>query len=363
MSTIYDVARAAGVSPKTVSRVLNGDAAVREPTRETVRKAISELGYVPSSAARAMRSNRSGLIGLITGAISEGLQDSGPAGLPEIVIVRGVQKALADTGLTVLIADTGGRQEAATGLMRTFAEHRVEGVLFVSSYHQVVERPPAPGLPVVLVNCHDNGASPSILPDEAALQRAVTERAIAAGHRRIAYLTLAEAMAATPLRTQGYRAALAEAGLTPDPALVVEADVLEDDADRELAALSRALDRVLALPEPPSVLLCGNDRMAIRLYSMLRDRGLSVPAEISVAGFDNYRLIAETLDPALSTVELPYARMGETAARLLVSMTRGSEASPLPDPILVGGEVYWRDSVADLSADPENAPSSGRTIR
>jgi LacI family transcriptional regulator len=352
MSTIYDVARAAGVSPKTVSRVLNGDAAVREPTRETVREAISALGYVPSSAARAMRSNRSGLIGLITGAISDGQQDSGPAGLPEIVIVRGVQKALADAGLTVLIADTGGRQEAAPGLMHTFAEHRVEGVLFVSSYHQMVEPPPAPGLPVVLVNCHDNGASPAILPDEAALQRAVTARAIAAGHRRIAYLTLADGMAATPLRAQGYRAALAEAGLAPDPALVVEADVLEDDADRELAALSAALDRVLALPEPPTVLLCGNDRMAIRLYSMLRDRGLSVPADISVAGFDNYRLIAETLDPALSTVELPYARMGETAARLLVSMTRGSDTSAPPDPILVGGEVYWRDSVADLSAVP-----------
>lgn len=95
MATIYDVAQLAGVSPKTVSRVLNRDAAVRDNTRTAVEKAMAELGYIPSSAARSMRSNRSGLIGLITGAISRAGDTSVPTGLPDMFLIQGAQKVMA----------------------------------------------------------------------------------------------------------------------------------------------------------------------------------------------------------------------------------------------------------------------------
>ena len=95
MATIYDVAKAANVSPKTVSRVLNGDAPVGKDTRDAVTAAMAALGYVPSSAARMMRSNRSGLIGLITGAISTSPEPIQPAGLPELLLVQGIQQAIA----------------------------------------------------------------------------------------------------------------------------------------------------------------------------------------------------------------------------------------------------------------------------
>ncbi|SHI98763.1 LacI family DNA-binding transcriptional regulator [Wenxinia saemankumensis] len=361
MATIYDVARKAGVSPKTVSRVLNADAPVRAETQDSVRAAIDELGYVPSSAARAMRSSRSGLVGLITGAITEQNADDRPGGLPEIVILRGIQRGLARAGLTPLITDTGGRADAAPDLMRTFAEHRVEGMFYVATRHMEVDLPPArdrkgAALPLVLVNCHDNGANPAILPDETALQRAITARVIAAGHARVAYLTLATALAATPPRVAGFRQARAEAGLPDDPDTIVEADLPYDDPPAERACLARALDRVLALPDRPTALMCGNDRMALRLYKMLRDRGLRVPRDISVAGFDNYRVLAETLDPALTTMELPYAAMGARAAELMVETLRrppgppGERTSSPGDPILVGGKVCWRDSVATRTA-------------
>src|SRR5688500_14716289 len=108
MATIYDVARVAGVSPKTVSRVMNGDAPVNARTREIVEAAMAQLAYVPSSAARTMRSTRSGLVGLVTGAISGPASGGAASGLPDLQIVQGIQRVMGDNGITLLISDTGG---------------------------------------------------------------------------------------------------------------------------------------------------------------------------------------------------------------------------------------------------------------
>ena len=111
MATIYDVARIAKVSAKTVSRVLNADAPVGHKTRSAVEAAMAELGYVPSNAARMMRSQKSGLVGLITGAISLSTEPLQPQGLPDLFIVQGIQRAMASSEMTLMIADTGGRLE------------------------------------------------------------------------------------------------------------------------------------------------------------------------------------------------------------------------------------------------------------
>ncbi|MEL6690474.1 MAG: LacI family DNA-binding transcriptional regulator, partial [Pseudomonadota bacterium] len=132
MATIYDVAKKAGVSPKTVSRVLNKDAVVSEKTRKAVGDAMDALGYVPSHAARTMKSNRSGLIGLITGAISNADDISTASGLPDLLIVQGAQRVIEKSNKTLLISDTGGRLDRVPDLIRTFQEHRVEGILYVA---------------------------------------------------------------------------------------------------------------------------------------------------------------------------------------------------------------------------------------
>jgi LacI family transcriptional regulator len=363
LATIYDVARAAGVSPKTVSRVINADEPVAALTRAAVQDAIAELGYVPSSAARAMRSNCSGLIGLITGGISQSPTGGEPGGLPDLLIVQGVLRALEASGRTLLISDTLGRAERAPDLIRTFMQHRVEGLIYVASYHRRVSLPKLVGVPnVVLANCYDDHGAEAVLPDDYRGQRALVEGLIARGHRRIAYLTLSPALDATRLRAQGYADALAEAGLAFDPALVLPADLSTPDPVAEAQLLWDAIDRVLGLAEPPTVLCFGNDRMAVRAYGILRSRGLSLPADISLAGYDNYRTITETLLPTLTSVELPYLAMGIRAGDLLLARIRGGAGSAQP-PHLVGGPVVWRDSVVPRPMQVTKISSLGRKDR
>lgn len=358
MATIYDVARIAGVSAKTVSRVLNGDAPVGKETRAAVEAAMAELGYVPNNAARMMRSQRSGLIGLITGAISMSPEPTQPAGLPELFIVQGIQKALASSGMTLMIADTGGAVEKAAPLIDTFLRHRVEGLIYVAEYHQKVSLPViSDGRPMVLANCYDDRGTPSILPDDRRGQHDLVARLIQAGHRRIGYLTLRDNIAAGPLRREGYRSALAEAGIAYDPALVENCDLEGREGETQL--LWDAIDRMLRMANPPSVLCCGNDKMALRVYGILRSMGRRVPTEVSVAGYDNYRVIAETLYPPLTTVDLPYTAMGVRAAQRLMAMISG-ESREEKGPTLIAGPVYWRDSVIELR--PNNV-SQLKTVR
>lgn len=345
MATIYDVAKAAGVSAKTVSRVLNGDAPVGRETRLAVEKAILHLGFVPSNAARMMRSNKSGLIGLITGAISNPLETTQPGGLPDLFIVQGIQQALAHSGFTLMIADTGGKQDRAAPLIQTFLQHRVEGLIYVAEYHQRVTLPKLPNeTPMVLANCFDDIGTPAILPDDQRGQRDLVARLIAAGHRRIGYLTLRDDMVAGRLRRAGYREALFTAGIAYAPELVQVCDLAGHAGETQL--LWDSIDVMLRLPNPPTVLCCGNDKMALRVYGILRSRGLKVPEEISVAGFDNYLVIAETLYPPLTTVDLPYAAMGVRAAQRLLAMISG-EGRDDRSPTVVSGPVYWRGSVTE----------------
>jgi LacI family transcriptional regulator, galactose operon repressor len=350
--TIYDIARTVGVSAKTVSRVINGDAPVNARTREAVEAAMGQLGYVPSSAARAMRSRRTGLVGLVTGAISGRQAAGGATGLPDLQIVQGIQRTLSEQSLTVLISDTGGDLAVAPRLFRTLREHRVEGVFYVASHHMQVDLPPVGAAePLLLVNAFDEAGTPCVLPDDVHGEETVTAALVAARHRRIGFLTLPTGLVAHRLRLDGYRRALAAAGIAYDPELVIDAD--RDGRPEESAALGAAIDRLMALEAPPTVLLCGNDRLAVAVYGLLRARGLAVPGQISVAGYDDYRVISETLYPRLTTMELPYLRMGEAAARAMLGALRGGEPLQRGSRIEVRGELRWRDSVVPRPARHE----------
>lgn len=361
MATIYDVARVAGVSPKTVSRVLNGDAPVKKHTKEAVNKAIAELGYVPSTAARAMRSNKSGLVGLITGAISLSSNRSDSSGLPDLHIVQGIQRAMEASGKTLLIADTGGQMDRVPQLIRTFEEHRVEGLLYVADHHSQVSLPQVSNsTKMVLANCFDGKGTPSVLPNDYQGQLNLVKSLIAKGHQRIAYLSLSTHLPATALRIAGYKDALAEAALDFDPALLVPAEVDVGDGDAGVQLLWDAIDRVLSLPQPPTVICFGNDRMAMRAYGILRSRGIALPDDLSVAGYDGHRMITDTLYPTLTSAELPYAAIGIRATELLLGMINGTADAPI-QPILVGGPVNPGNSVKDLPTPITKLSSIGRT--
>lgn len=362
MATIYDVARKAGVSPKTVSRVLNAGDPVSARTREAVEAAIRELNYQPSSAARTMRSNRSGLIGLITQALSMDLGDPQPRGLPDLFIVQGIQQGLRQSDKTLLIADTGGDPHRAPALIDTFLRYQVEGLIYVTDSLRQVNLPTLPqDRPVVLVNCYDGKGTPSVIPDDERGQYSLIRELIAAGHERIAYLTLQDGVTATARRTGGYRRALSEAGIDFDKSLVMAGDMDGNQAETQL--LWDAIDRVLNLPEPPTALCFGNDRMALKGFGILRSRGLRIPDDISVAGYDNYKIISETLYPPLTTVELPYETMGVRAAeRLLAAIADGGAVEP-SSPLLVSGPVHWRGSTTKRSGQVVSLDTQWRTPR
>lgn len=363
MATIYDVARVSGVSPKTVSRVINRDGAVKQSTKEAVEKAIAELGYVPSTAARAMRSNKSGLVGLITGAISLSPNRADVSGLPDLFIVQGIQKAMEESGKTLLIADTGGKMERVPQLIRTFEEHRVEGIIYVADHHRKVTLPSvSPATKMVLANCYDDIGTPAVLPNDYQGQFNLVNSLIAKGHRRIAYLTLSPRLEATKHRTRGYRDALERAGVAFDSSLLITADLDSPDSDAEVQLLWDAIDRAVALPEPPTVICFGNDRMAMRAYGILRSRGVSLPDDLSVAGYDNHRLITQTLYPTLTSAELPYAAIGIRATDLLLGMINGT-AEKTAEPILVSGPVTPGNSVKDLPTPITKLSSIGRTTK
>lgn len=350
MATIYDVAKRAGVSPKTVSRVLNKDAPVSEKTREAVSKAMHVLGYVPSHAARSMKSNRSDLIGLITGAISTADDVSTAAGLPDLLIVQGAQAVIEQSNKTLLISDTGGRLERVPSLVRTFQQHRVEGILYIADFHKPLELTlPGQGVPKVLVNCFDQVGTPAVVPDDENGQYALTRAVIDHGHRRIAYLTLAHGQEATKLRMRGFQRALQQAQIAFEPSLVQATDLFGTPGEHQL--IGKALDTFFDGPEPPTAICCGNDRLAMAVYGILRRRGIAVPEQVSVVGYDDHRLISETLYPALTTAELPYGAMGARAAQLLLDLLAG-DATPPDQKITVRGQVVRRGSLV--------APMSGR---
>ena len=336
MATIRTVAARAGVSIKTVSRVMNEPDSVAAETRERVLAAAAELNFVPDQRARAMRSGRSGVVGFLSDVI---------ATTPYSVdIVRGVEDALAERGMSLLIGNTENRPDDLPRIMRSFRASRVEGVIFATMYHRDAEEFGASeNLPAVLVNCFAAaGAIPTVLPDDEAGGFAVGRHLLALGHRRIAYLTLPPNAEATKLRQAGLTRAFAEAG-EPFPAdLVVTGQLGSPNFDQSFAF--EAASKLLLRADRPTAVFCGNDEMALQVYNAAAALGIRIPDELSVVGYDDYHLFSEGLRPALTTVVLPYRRMGEIAAELLVKGIKDRAARA--ETIRVEGPLVARASTA-----------------
>ena len=350
MATIYDVAQFAKVSIKTVSRVLNDEGPVGFETRERVLRAIKSLDYTPSNAARTMRTQKTDLIGVITNAITSAPTTPEMAGLPSINLVKGIQSVIDSAGKLMMIADTGNDSGRAEELARTFREHRVEGMLFVADYHQEVKLPPSfNGIPGVLVNCFDESQTlPAIVPDDMLGGYRAVETAFRQKHRRIGFLTLAPESMASQLRTEGYCKAHQDLGISLDRELIIPGMTLGGSSEADLKLLTQGLDQLLRLDPPPTIICCGNDRMAMSLYQLLQQRQIMIPEQISVIGFDDYSLISEVVIPRLTTVALPYIEMGKRGAKRLLDLIIAKENRTEPRIEKLIGSVVSRNSVKPL---------------
>lgn len=305
-----DVAARAGVSRTTVSFVLNGveNIAIPDETRERVLAAAAELGFRPNPMARGLRGERTNVLGLLTSDIVTRPYS--------VEIVKGAQDAALARGRTLLIVDTGGSTSAAQAAVEHFLEWRVDGLIFATEYHAAFSPPTvAEESPSVLVNCYTELPSDrpitTILPDEVQGGRTATQALLDAGHVRIGLINGPASFAASRGRLQGYTEALAAADIDTDPELVRAGDWWQESA----ADHTRDL---LDLENPPTAIFCANDWMAMGAYDAIKERGLRIPDDVAVVGFDNRVEIADHLRPRLSTVALPYRAMGARAVEVLL---------------------------------------------
>ena len=338
--TMNDVANYAGVSRTTVSFVLNNrsTANISEETRKRIIEAVQELGYRPNAGARALASQRSDWYGLVTEIVTAPFA---------VNVIKGAQDQAWLDRRFLLIAPSdqadavGPNQGLEDAAIEKLLEQRVEGLLYAATFHRGVHVPAsAHEVPTVLINCFDaDGKLPSIVPDERGGGRVAVERLLLAGHRRIGVINLDPNIPAAVGRLDGARDALAGAGLELDPELVVSGYAT---ADGGYEAACEILDRY-PKDQRPTALFCLNDRMAMGAYDAIKERGLTIPGDIAVIGFDNQELIAAYLRPKLTTVALPFEKMGALGVRTLAALTAGQPINA--DQQLVDCPLLERSSV------------------
>lgn len=332
MQTIKDVAALAGVSDRTVSRVVNGEPNISSKTRARVEDAIARLNYIPNLAARMVRTNRSGVIGLITDVVST---------TPNSVeIIRGVQDRVSQSNQSLLIANTSGASYEETRVWRTFQEHRIDGVLFATMYHHEIDFDPGVhNIPTVLVNCFAATSDvPAVVPDDTNGGYTAARHAIEKGHRRIAFITLNPLILASRLRREGFDRAMGEAGLSIRDEWIrpgIEGAL----GAEQMRAFAAARDMLAGpLGDRPTIILTGNDEIAMQCLFAAASLNLRVPEDVAVVGFDDFRMISEQVIPPLTTVALPYYEIGVRAADRLFALLAGSDDQPfierLPCPLV-----------------------------
>jgi LacI family transcriptional regulator len=304
--TITDVAARAGVSVATVSKVLNDRYGVAEDTGARVRAVIDELGYEASIVARSLRNHRTNVIGILVADIQPFATE----------LLKGAADAIRDTGFELVVYSAGGHASDRVGWERRYLTRLsgtlIDGAMLVTPTVVDVDY----GTPIVAVDPH---AGPSPLPtvdsDNLNGARAATEHLLELGHRRIAMLTGRPDLQSAVLRERGYREALAAAGIAVDEDLV-------QLGDYDAALSARAARRLLEAQEPPTAVFAANDVSAIAVLDVAGELGRSVPADLSIVGFDN---VPESglCSPALTTVDQHIHEMGFHAMRVLVSLITG----------------------------------------
>lgn len=328
--TMRDVAQLAGVSTKTVSNVINDRPYVGEETRRRVERAIAQLGYRLNLAARNLRSGRSGVIGLAVPSLSVAYF----AELAEAAIV-----AAEKHDLVVQIERTGSLERERALLSSPRLQH-IDGLILNPMDHRIEELASIPlSLPTVVLGDHAvGGAAVHVSTDQRAAAALATEQLVLTGHRRIAAIGArsTDRYGSAAQRFQGYTSVLTRAGLTVDPALVVEADPWTQlhgaAAMRELLAREVEFDAVFAF----------NDSLALGAMRALGDAGRRVPQDVAVIGIDNIAESEYSL-PSLTTVDLGNQRIAETAVRMLAEQL-SSDAPPAPQRVEVDFRLMLRES-------------------
>jgi LacI family transcriptional regulator len=328
--TAAEIAREAGVSLPTVSRVLNGHADVSPETRERVEQLLHQRGY----QRRARQRSTVRLIDLVFPDL-----DSPWA----VEIIRGAEEVTHAAGVGCVVSAIHGQTESARRWLQNVRERDCDAVVFVTSHLEPEQQGELRKLAVPTVVVDPTGGAGTGAPTIGATNWAgglnATEHLLSLGHRRIGCIAGPQRLLCSMARLDGYRSALESAGLGYDSGLVVEGDFYHESG----FAAGRAL---LALPDPPTAVFASSDQMALGLYEAIRQAGGRVGADVSVVGFDDLPQ-ARWSSPPLTTIRQPLAEMGRLAARTALRLVQGE---PIETPrIELATELVVRNSTAPYS--------------
>lgn len=312
MVTIKDVAKRAGVSVATVSRVLNKSGPVSPEAAERIHEAANALHYVPHGGARSLITSKTSTIGVLLPDLYGGFFSE---------MIRGIDQTAQHHGYHLLLSGSHNRKAEMEAAMRAM-RGRTDGVIAMSPHFDaatLVENLP-PSLPVILLSCEARDEDYQVIAiDNLGGAEAMVRHLVKLGHRRIAMVMGEKGHFDTAERLQGYRHALVEAGITPDERYEAQGDFSE-------ASGHRAVQELLALPDRPTAIFCANDSMAIGGLAAVHDAGLRVPEDMTVVGFDDIPL-AHYMSPPLSSVHVPVFEMGERAVTRLIAALKGEPVS------------------------------------
>ena len=311
--TLEDVAKAAGVSTATVSRCLNAPDRVVERTRTRVMDVIAQLGYTPNFGARVMAAKRTFTIGAIIPTMDNAIFARG---------VQAFQETLHDRGYTLLVASSGYSPTLEEEQIRALVSRGADGLLLIghdrpSTIYEYLDAQKVPTLAAWTYAA--DAPLPSIGFDNRAAMRALAEKVLSLGHKRIGMISaVTEGNDRARQRVEGIRNAMVAHGLDTASLRLVETRY-------DIDCGSDAFAQLMATDNPPSAVLCGNDVIAVGALHRARDLGIDVPGDVSVTGFDDMD-IARIALPALTTVQVPHQEMGRNAADALVDMVEGKTA-------------------------------------
>jgi DNA-binding LacI/PurR family transcriptional regulator len=332
--SIKDIARLARVSHPTVSRALQNSPLVNAATAARIRKIAEDAGYRASAVARGLVTRRTRTIGLVVTTAADPFAGE---------VACGIEQAANDLGYAVFLANSNADPERERKVVQELAERRVDGIIVTSSRVGAEYLPLLTKLnvPMVLVNDQYPGEFVhSVMIANQEGSRVVVGHLIALGHRRIAYIGDRSGYQSDAERLEGYRQALKEAGIEFVAELAVEGD------SRPEAAV-KAMNRLLALSDPPTAVCCYNDMTALGAMKAIRARGLRVPEDVSVTGFDDL-FFAAYVDPPLTTVRQPMRLMGRMAMENLFKLMSGEDSVAQ---VTVDPELIVRGSTGKVQAD------------
>jgi LacI family transcriptional regulator len=303
--TIRQIADLAGVSIATVSRVLNDRDDVSKETRDLVTRVIRENGYTANRSARSLSARRTGLVGVLVPLVYPAYFSA---------ILAGAAEALAEQDMRVVLSPTGHEHDREMSLLDRLMHGLTDGALIVlpqESSDELDHLLDQQHYPFVVVDplMPLDERIPSVSAAHTSGAHHAMRHLLGLGHRRIAAITGPRGWVATEDRRRGYHAALAAAGILPEAALEVESNF-------EIPGGYTAAASLFELADPPTAIFAFNDNLAIGAIQAARSRGLRVPEDVSIVGFDDVEH-ATIVTPALTTVRQPLAEMGRTAVSLL----------------------------------------------